>query len=280
MKHTITFIGAGTVTNAIIGGLCSGGTSYHLRASDISHQARQSLSDRYKVQVFANNLDPLPGSDVILCAVKPQDMDSVLDELRGHIMADQLLISVAAGTNCQRINLALGDQQAIIRTMPNTPALIGLGITGMYANRFCSDQHRWIAEEIFSAVGEFVWLEQESQIDVVTAVSGSGPAYFFYLIEALRDSAVKLGLEPGIASRLVLKTAVGAVTLAARSDLEIQLLRQQVTSAGGTTEAALKTLRDGEFKELVDEAVKSAEARSRELACILHQSDSGPDKNN
>lgn len=266
MKHTITFIGAGTVTNAIIGGLCSGGTSYHLRASDISHPARQSLSDRYKVQVFANNLDPLPGSDVILCAVKPQDMDTVLEELKGHIMADQLLISVAAGTNCQRINLALGDQQAIIRTMPNTPALIGMGITGMYANRFCSDQHRWIAEEIFSAVGEFVWLEQESQIDVVTAVSGSGPAYFYYLMEALRDSAVNMGLEPGTASRLVLKTAAGAATLAARSDLEIHILRKQVTSAGGTTEAALKTLRDGAFKELVDEAVKSAEARSRELA--------------
>ncbi len=266
MKHTITFIGAGTVTNAIIGGLSSGGTSYHLRASDLSHSARQSLSDQYKVQVFASNLDPLPGSDVILCAVKPQDMDAVLEELKGHVMADQLLISVAAGTNCQRINHALGEQQAIVRTMPNTPALIGMGITGMYANSFCSDEHRWIAEEIFSAVGEFVWVEQESQIDAVTAVSGSGPAYFYYLIEALRDSAIKMGIEPGTANRLVLKTAVGAAELASRSDLDIQRLREQVTSAGGTTEAALKRLREGKFKQLMDEAVQCAQARSRELA--------------
>jgi len=266
MKHTITFIGAGTVSNAIIGGLSRGGTSYHLRASDLSHDARQNLSDRYKVQVFANNLDPLPGSDVILCAVKPQDMDAVLAELQGHIMPDQLLISVAAGTNCQHINTALGERQAIIRTMPNTPAVIGMGITGMYANAYCTDQHRWIAEEIFSAVGEFVWLEEESQIDTVTAISGSGPAYFYYLIEALRDSAIDMGLEPGTASRLVMKTAVGAAALASRSDLDIRHLREEVTSAGGTTEAALKTMRHRDFKGLVDEAVRSAENRSRELA--------------
>jgi len=266
MEHTISFIGAGTVTHAIIGGLSSGGTSYHLRASDVSHSARQSLSDLYKVQVFANNHDPLPGSDVILCAVKPQDMESVLNELKGHIMADQLLISVAAGTNCQRINETLGERQAIVRAMPNTPALIGMGITGMYANNYCSDEHRWIAEEIFSAVGEFVWVERESQIDAVTAVSGSGPAYFYYLIEALRDSAVNMGLEPETAARLVLKTAVGAAALATRSELEIQDLREQVTSAGGTTEAAIETLRKGAFKDLMDKAVKSAEARSRELA--------------
>lgn len=266
MNHTISFIGAGTITNAIIGGLSSGGTSYHLRATDISHAARQSLSDRYKVQVFADNLDPLPGSDVVLCAVKPQDMDQVLDELKGHIRADQLLISVAAGTNCARINQALDQHQAIVRTMPNTPALIGMGITGMYANQYCSDQQRWIAEEIFSAVGEFVWVEKESQIDAVTAISGSGPAYFYYLIEAMRDSAVKMGIESQTAARLVLKTAVGAAALATRSELDIQDLRAQVTSAGGTTEAALKTLREGDFKELMDKAMRSAEARSRELA--------------
>ena len=266
MEHTISFIGAGTVTKAIIGGLSSGGTSYHLRASDISHSARQSLSDLYKVQVFANNLDPLPGSDVILCAVKPQDMPAVLDELNGHIQPDQLLISVAAGTNCRRINKALGKHQAIVRTMPNTPAMIGLGITGMYANQYCSDQQRWLAEEIFSAVGEFVWVDQESEIDSVTAVSGSGPAYFFYLIEALRDSAVSMGLAPETADRLVLKTAVGAAALANGSELGIRELRKQVTSAGGTTEAAINTLEQGAFKELMDSAMKRAEARSRELA--------------
>jgi pyrroline-5-carboxylate reductase len=266
MEHTICFIGAGTVSHAIIGGLSSGGTSYHLRASDVSHQARQSLSDLYQVQVFANNLDPLIGSDVILCAVKPQDMDTLLQELKGHVRADQLLISVAAGTNCKQINTALGEQQAIVRTMPNTPALIGMGITGMYANQYCTDQQRWIAEEIFSAVGEFIWVEQESQIDAVTAVSGSGPAYFYYLIEALRDSAMNMGIEPETANRLVLKTAVGAAALAMRSELDIQDLREQVTSAGGTTEAALNTLRKGAFKELMDAAVHSAEQRSRELA--------------
>lgn len=266
MKHTITFIGAGIVTNAIIGGLSSGGTSYYLRASDLNPAARQNLSEHYKVQVFANNIDPLPGSDVILCAVKPQDMDAVLEELQGHVNADQLLISVAAGTNCERINAALGANQAIVRTMPNTPALIGMGITGMYANQFCTDEHRWIAEEIFSAVGEFVWVEQESQIDAVTAISGSGPAYFYYLIEALRDSATKMGLDPETAGRLVLKTAVGAAALATRSELDIKHLREQVTSKGGTTEAALKILRERGFKELVDEAVIRAQARSRELA--------------
>jgi len=199
-------------------------------------------------------------------AVKPQILPVVLDEIGSRVTPDQLVISIVAGIPVSRIAEQLGASQAIVRTMPNTPALIGLGITALYASEVCSPGQRQKAENLMQAGGETVWLENESLLNVVTAVSGSGPAYFFYLIEAMRNAGVRLGLSKEVAGKLALHTAYGASAMAVAGDVDVAELRRRVTSKGGTTEAALETFAAGDFENLVDAAITAATQRGQELA--------------
>jgi pyrroline-5-carboxylate reductase len=198
--------------------------------------------------------------------VKPQIMPQVLKGLSASVKDEQLIVSIAAGITIESIRSTLGGQQAVIRSMPNTPALVGHGITGIVAGANCTQLHHLWAEEILSAAGEVVWLEDESLMDAVTAISGTGPAYFFLLAEALAAAAREMGLPADTADRLASITCFGAGAMLASSPGEAEELRLRVTSPGGTTQAAMVVMEEGKFRNLVFRAAEAARDRSRELA--------------
>jgi pyrroline-5-carboxylate reductase len=204
--------------------------------------------------------------DAIVLAVKPQVLPLVLDEIRDLVTDEQLIISIVAGIHTSQIAAHLKSNPPIVRTMPNTPALIGLGITGMYARVNCTLAQRELTQNLMESAGEVVWLDKEDLLDVVTAVSGSGPAYFYYLVESIRNAGTRLGLPADVAAKLALHTAYGASALAVQSDADVVELRQRVTTPGGTTEAAMEQLNAGRFNELVDSAIAAATRRGQELS--------------
>lgn len=255
------------MAQAIIGGLIRDGVSAEdIRVADPSKSARASLTEEFGVRVFADAAEAVGGADILVLAVKPQVMPQVLEGISGQVSERQLVISIAAGVTIATMAAAFGDQQAIVRTMPNTPALLGYGITGMYAAPSCDDAHRASAEQVLGACGKTVWVSDEALMDTVTAVSGSGPAYFFLLIEAMRDAGTRLGLPTEVALELALETARGAGQMAASSEFDVAELRRRVTSPGGTTQAALEFFEAGGFRELVDGALTAADQRGRDLA--------------
>ena len=263
----ITFIGGGNMASALISGLANPPRSdLGLRVVDPSAEARQRLQATFGVEAFTDAVAAIDGADVILLAVKPQTMPTVLRQLEGHVGRNQLLLSIAAGITIASIQDVLGEDLAVVRSMPNTPALIGHGITGMTAGPACSQRQREQAERIMAAASEVVWLEDESLMDAVTAVSGTGPAYFFLMTEVLAATARELGLSPDIADRLSAITCFGAGAMMATSPEEARELRRRVTSPGGTTEAAMAVLEQGGFRALLAHAVTAAERRSRELS--------------
>lgn len=207
---------------------------------------------------------------MIVLAVKPQAMKAVCQALRPSLKPQQLMVSIAAGITCSSMNSWLGAQP-IVRCMPNTPALLRQGVSGLYATAEVSAQQRQQAEELLSAVGIALWLDQEQQLDAVTAVSGSGPAYFFLLIEAMTAAGEKLGLPRETAAQLTLQTALGAAHMAVSSDVDAAELRRRVTSPAGTTEAAIKSFQAGGFEALVEKALGAAAHRSAEMAEQLGQ---------
>jgi pyrroline-5-carboxylate reductase len=222
-----------------------------------------------KLQVFgvrtSSQIDAeIKQSDVVVLAVKPQQMREVMAQLLPHI-STQLILSIAAGIRMTDLQRWLGGHDAIVRTMPNTPALIGMGITGMVAGLGVSPRQRECAEAIMRAVGETVWLEQEALIDPVTAVSGSGPAYVFYFIEAMQQAAQEMGLTPEQGRELAIATFTGAAQLAAQSPDPVSVLRERVTSKGGTTYAALASMESSGVKDAIGRAMKAAAARGKEL---------------
>lgn len=262
----IAFIGAGNMATSLIGGLrAQGMDSARIRASDPGAQRREQLAAEYGIALFADNAEAASGADVIVLAIKPQMMKTVCEALRPALQPNQLIVSVAAGITCQSLALWLGERP-IVRCMPNTPALVGEGASGLYATAQVSAQQRQQAENLLEAVGVAVWLEHESQIDAVTAVSGSGPAYFFLLMEAMTAAGEHLGLPRETAARLTLQTALGAARMALNSDVDAAELRRRVTSPAGTTEAAIKTYQAGGFEALVSKALGAAATRSVELA--------------
>jgi pyrroline-5-carboxylate reductase len=262
----ITFIGGGNMATALISSLYTSGHSIHtIRVVDPNPEARSRLEARWPVSGYESATEALADMEAIVLAVKPQVLPFVLDEIGGQISADQLVISIVAGVGVQRIAAYMDANPSIVRCMSNTPALIGLGMTGLFAQRSCSPEQREIAQKVMQSAGEVVWLEEERLLDVVTAVSGSGPAYFFYLIEALRSGGEKLGLPPDVAAKLALQTAHGSGAMAAQSRLDVADLRRQVTTPGGTTEAALQVLQTGNFTELLERAVEAATRRGQEL---------------
>jgi pyrroline-5-carboxylate reductase len=263
----ITFIGGGNMATALITGLVNPPrTHISIRVCDPSQAAREHLEHTFQIPTYTEASEAVSGADVILLAVKPQIMPQVLGNLADLVDDHQLVLSIAAGTTMASIRHYLGEGQAVIRSMPNTPALIGHGITGVVAGRHCSREQRAWAEEILLAAGDVVWLEDESLMDAVTAISGTGPAYFFLLTEALAAAARDLGLPPETADRLASITCFGAGAMVATSPGEAEELRLRVTSPGGTTQAAVAVLEDGRFRELLLSAVRAARDRSRELA--------------
>lgn len=263
----IAFIGGGNMATALISSLFASRHNVdRIHVADPGTEARERLRRCWPVHCFERATDAIEGMDAIVLAVKPQVLSVVLEEIGSLISHEQLVISIVAGIHTSQIAAQLKSNSPIVRTMPNTPALIGLGITGMFARVNCSLSQRELTQNLMESAGEVVWLDKESQLDVVTAVSGSGPAYFFYLVEALRDAGTRLGLPAEIAAKLSLYTAYGASAMAVQSDLDVTELRQRVTTPGGTTQAALEQLEAGQFLQLVDSAIEAATRRGQELS--------------
>ncbi|OYQ11788.1 pyrroline-5-carboxylate reductase [Pseudomonas mandelii] len=265
-KTRIAFIGAGNMAASLIGGLRAKGLdAAQIRASDPGAETRAKVQAEHGVEVFADNADAIQDADVVVLAVKPQAMKAVCESLRPSLQPHQLVVSIAAGITCASMNNWLGAQP-IVRCMPNTPALLRQGVSGLYATAEVNAEQRQHAEELLSAVGIALWLDEEQQLDAVTAVSGSGPAYFFLLIEAMTAAGVKLGLPADIAAQLTVQTALGAAHMAVASDVDAAELRRRVTSPAGTTEAAIKSFQAGGFEALVEKALGAAAHRSAEMA--------------
>jgi pyrroline-5-carboxylate reductase len=267
----IAFVGGGNMAAALIAGLAgklTAGANIHV--IDPNPAALEKLRAQFGVSVapqVAAGDAALAGSDVIVLAVKPQSMREVAAQLLPALQGGgaPLILSIAAGIRGADLSRWLGGYGAIVRCMPNTPALIGLGITGMVATAGVSAGQKAAADAILKAVGSTVWLEDEAQIDPVTAVSGSGPAYVFYFIEAMQEAAAELGLTPEQGKQLALATFVGAAQLAAQSEEPVALLRERVTSKGGTTYAALTSMEQSGVKGAIVEAVKAAARRGKEM---------------
>ncbi|VVO41768.1 pyrroline-5-carboxylate reductase [Pseudomonas fluorescens] len=270
-KTRIAFIGAGNMAASLIGGLRTKGLdAAQIRASDPGAETRARVNTEHGVEVFADNAQAIQDADVVVLAVKPQAMKAVCEAIRPSLQPNQLVVSIAAGITCASLNNWLGAQP-IVRCMPNTPALLRQGVSGLFATAQVTAEQRQQAQELLSAVGIALWLDEEQQLDAVTAVSGSGPAYFFLLIEAMTAAGVKLGLPADIAAQLTLQTALGAAHMAVASDVDAAELRRRVTSPAGTTEAAIKSFQAGGFEALVEQALGAAAHRSAEMAEQLGQ---------
>jgi len=259
----IAFLGGGNMATALIGGLVANGADARaIAVIEVSPAARERLAARYPVQIVTAPDAALQRAEVLVLAVKPQDAKAALATVS---LEKQLVISIAAGITLGSLSRWLGVHRKLVRCMPNTPALIGAGITAMYALPEVSAEDRRKAESILAAVGEVVWVGEERLLDPVTAVSGSGPAYVFWFIEQLAASGEKLGLAPDAARKLALHTVLGAAKLAAASDEPPAALRKNVTSKGGTTEAALKVFEEEKLAERFHRAIEAASARGAAL---------------
>jgi pyrroline-5-carboxylate reductase len=263
----IAFIGGGNMATAIIGGLIRQGDvrANAIRVSDPGEQQRQNLTDTFGVQCFADNLEAVQDASVVILAVKPQMMKTVLEPLRSTLESRQpLIISIAAGITLANLEKWSGCR-TLVRCMPNTPALMGLGATGMIASEAVDIDQRSRADHLLQATGITVWLKSEQEIDAVTALSGSGPAYFFLLIESMTEAGVKLGLSEETSRKLATQTALGAGQMAAASDVAAAELRRRVTSPGGTTERAIFTFEGAHLRDIVKAAMQAANDRAAEL---------------
>jgi pyrroline-5-carboxylate reductase len=263
----IAFIGSGNMATSLIGGLIARGTAPDtIRTSDSVAEQREAIGNRFGVRTSSDNALAASGAGVVVLAVKPQQMEEATRSIAGVCARHSpLVISIAAGVRVRDIRDWLGADAAIVRTMPNTPALVGEGATALYANEHVAEEGRGRAEAILAAVGSTVWVDDEALLDAVTALSGSGPAYFFLLMELMERNGVALGLDRETARALTLQTALGAARVAQESGEAPQILRERVTSAGGTTERALQRLAEGDIEDLFAAALRAARDRSVEL---------------
>lgn len=268
LKEKIGFIGGGNMASSLIGGLIADGIPpEQITVAEPNEERRATLRAHFAVNVVKTGAALLESSDVVILAVKPQVIHEVCSAMSEQLKGvSPLFISVAAGIRVEDINRWLGGEQAIVRTMPNTPALIRTGATGLFANSRVSKEQHELAEAILRAVGVTVWVEKEDEIDIVTALSGSGPAYFFLIIELMQQSAQKLGLNEESSRLLALQTAFGATKMALESSDDCATLRHKVTSPGGTTERAIGIMLDNKLNETIDKALTGARDRARELA--------------
>ena len=269
MKNlTIAFIGGGNIADSIIGGLISSGVpTTNIIAADPDIERQQSISERHGIEVFEKNHDAIKKAEVIVFAVKPEKMPVAIKEIFENTIAkNKIILSVVAGIKIKSIEDWVKESFSIIRIMPNTPALVRSGVTALYANKNTSDKEKAIAEKIMSSVGKTVWLDKEDQMDSVTALSGSGPAYFFYFMELMENHAIEMGLKKEDAHLLTIETALGAAKMALLSNAELKELRLQVTSPAGTTERAINTFVKGKLHKLLRDAMDAAKKRSVELS--------------
>ena len=265
LNQNICFIGGGNMAQALIGGLLSRGLpTTRITVSDPVEQIRHVLEEK-GIQTTADNLEAIKNADVVVLAVKPQVLATVLQPLKG-LLSDKLVISIIAGAEIQTISDLIGGSQRIVRVMPNTPALVQTGAHGIYASEAVGKQDRELPSQILAATGLTIWLDNEAQIDAVTAVSGSGPAYFFYLMESMIRAGKNLGLEEKVATALTLQTALGAAQMAITSSNSPSELRKNVTSPNGTTQAALEVFDRAQISQNIQAALAAAQKRSQELA--------------
>jgi pyrroline-5-carboxylate reductase len=256
---------------SLIGGLIANGQSINsITGTDINAEQRQTAATQFNIEVLEDNRQAIKDADVVVLAVKPQSMQDTLQAIKADLAQEQpLLISIAAGIHLSDLGKWAGEELAIVRSMPNTPALIQSGATALCANKHTSEAQRDLAEAIMRSVGLALWLDDETLMDTVTALSGSGPAYWFLIMEVMEKAATQLGLSQEHARILTLQTAFGAAKMALESNHDTETLRKQVTSPGGTTEQALNVLMNGGIEDLFAEALKAAQKRSAELAASL-----------
>lgn len=262
----VGFVGVGNMASALIKGIIDKNVLgfADIFVTDIDGGKVKQMRNTLGVGYANSNAELAEKVDMLFLCVKPQVMDKVLAEIKDAVNEKMVIVSIAAGVTVEKITSFLGDK-AVIRVMPNTPALIGEGMSGIYANKKaqgCVDK----VKKILKAVGKVVVVDDEELIDAITAVSGSGPAYFFLLMEKMTEAGSQLGLDPDIAKKLVMQTAKGAIGLVEYTSERPAVLRQKVTSPGGTTEAALKTMKEGALDETIIAAIKRAAQRSKELS--------------
>ena len=264
---SIGFIGAGNMATSLIGGMLQNSfKASQILASDRDNEQLQRLERQFGISTTTDNVQLAQQCDVLVLAVKPQVMRAVCEALPATRKPGQLVISIAAGITCSSLATWLGQATPLVRCMPNTPALRGQGVSGLFAISSVSSEQKKLAESILNAVGISLWLEQEAQLDAVTAVSGSGPAYFFYLMEAMTSAGEQLGLPREIAERLTLFTALGAADMAVHSEVDPAELRRRVTSPNGTTEQAINSFTRDDLPGMVARAMQAAAERSAELS--------------
>ncbi|GAB4299146.1 MAG: pyrroline-5-carboxylate reductase [Methylophaga sp.] len=270
---TLAFIGGGNMARSLIGGLINNGfTAQSIHVADPNTECLQQLSARYPVQTFTDNNAAVADAEIVILAAKPQQLQSICRELAPHWQQNKLLISIAAGIRLEDLGRWLGHADAaIVRAMPNTPSLVQAGATVLCANEHVSRNQHELAESILRAVGLALWIEDEVQMDAVTALSGSGPAYFFLIMEALQTAGMDLGLPEETARLLALETAFGAAKMALESNESASVLRQRVTSPGGTTEKALEVFEQEDLRGIFKKALSAAAHRAGELADQLGQ---------
>ncbi|KWV10955.1 hypothetical protein ATB53_20035, partial [Xanthomonas translucens] len=264
----IAFVGGGNMARSLIAGLVrQGADPRRIRVAEPVAALREALAAEYAVQAVATAADAVEGAALWMFAVKPQVLRSVCTELAALALAQRpLLVSIAAGITTQQLDRWLGGGHALVRAMPNTPALLGAGVTGLYANAGVDAAQRSHAERVLAAAGVSVWVEDEALIDAVTAVSGSGPAYVFLLAEAMEAAGIAQGLPAAAARTLVLQTMLGAARMLTESSEAPSELRRRVTSPNGTTQAAIETFQAGGFEALTATAIAAAAARGRALS--------------
>lgn len=261
----LAFIGGGNMATALIGGILgSGSPAADVRVADIVPEARERMRAEFGIAAVESAREAAAGSDCVVFAVKPQQLRTVASDL-GDVARNALIVTIAAGVRTGDLGRWLGGHERIVRVMPNTPALVGAGMSALFALPSVSAAERRTVEQLFSVVGKVLWVEREEQIDAVTAVSGSGPAYAFYLVESMEAAARQLGFDAEAARLLSVTTLLGAAKLADASPEPAEVLRARVTSKGGTTERALSVLEGHAVKQHFVEAILAAAARSREL---------------
>lgn len=273
-KATIAFIGGGNMARSLVGGLIADGVSVaSLRVADVNTETLERLHSQYGVATFTDNNAAVQDAQVVLLAVKPQSARTAAIELGAALERQRpLIISIVAGLRSADLARWLGYDAAIVRSMPNTPAMVQSGATALHANLAVNTTQRAQAESILRSVGLTLWLDNEEQMDAVTALSGSGPAYFFLIMELMQRAGTRLGLPPETARLLTLQTAFGAAKMALESPEDAATLRQRVTSPGGTTEQALKLFEARGLEQLFSDALAAAARRSQELADQLGRS--------
>ena len=271
LTERIAFIGGGNMAASLIGGLIAAAHPVAgIAVAEPDAGRAQVLRDRFGVEVADRGSAIVTGAQTVVLAVKPQQMGAALAGLQ--LDAGSTVVSIAAGVRLAFLRKALGEQVDLVRSMPNTPALYGCGVSGLYADAQIPSIARTRAERVLGAAGQVCWLREEAELDAVTAVSGSGPAYVFLLVEAMREAGVALGLTAETAAQLAAQTCIGAARMIAAGTTDVADLRAQVTSKGGTTEAALRSLESAGFRPMMQAALAAASRRSAELGDALEAS--------